>query len=200
MKRRDLLKSALAGTAALAAPGIVQAEGQRVLTFIPQSDLASLDPVWTTADVTRNFGFLAYDTLYGQDDQYQPQPQMVLGHTVSSDGLDWELTLRPGLQFHDGAPVLARDCVASIARWGKRDTFGVVLAAATDALTAASDTVIRFRLKKPFPLLPAALSATTNMCCIMPERLAKTDAFQQVTEVVGSGPFRFLANERVVGA
>lgn len=200
MKRRELLGSGVAGAAALAMPAIVQAQGKRVLTFIPQSDVTSLDPVWTTADVTRNFGFMVYDTLYGQDDRYQPQPQMVQGHTVSSDGLTWELTLRPGLRFHDGSAVLARDCVASIERWWKRDTFGVVLAAATEAVTAASDTVIRFRLKKAFPLLPAALSATTNMCCIMPERLAKTDAFQQVTEVVGSGPFRFLARERVAGA
>ncbi len=200
MRRREILTSALAGTAALAAPGIVRAKAQRVLTFIPQSDLASLDPIWTTADVTRNHAFLVFDTLYGLDDKYQAHPQMVQGHTLSADKLQWDLTLRPGLKFHDGTPVLARDCVASIKRWWQRDTFGVVLAAATDALSAPSDTVIRFRLKKPFPLLPDALAVTTNICCIMPERLAKTDPFKQVTEMVGSGPFRFVASERVTGS
>ncbi len=72
--------------------------------------------------------------------------------------------------------------------------------AATDELSAPSDKTIRFRLKKPFPLLPNALAAITNMACIMPERLARTDPFQQVNEMVGSGPFRFVASERVAGS
>jgi peptide/nickel transport system substrate-binding protein len=200
MKRRDLFKASLAGASALAAPRLLAAEAQRLLRFIPQADLASLDPIWTTADVTRNHAHMVFDTLYGLDDKYQAHPQMAAGHTVSADRKEWQITLRDGLKFHDGTPVLANDCVASIQRWGKRDAFGAVLAAATDELSAASDTVIRFRLKKPFALLPDALAVTTNMCCIMPERLAKTDPFQQVTEMVGSGPFRFIAAERVPGS
>ena len=97
-------------------------------------------------------------------------------------------------------PVLARDCVASIQRWWQRDGFGGVLRAATDEVSAPSDRQIRFRLKKPFPLLADALAVTTNMCCIMPERLALTDAMKQVTEMVGSGPYRFVAAERVAGS
>jgi peptide/nickel transport system substrate-binding protein len=200
LKRRSLLKGAAASAAALGAPRIVRAEAQTTLRFIPQSDLASLDPVWTTADVTRNHAHLVFDTLYGQDDAYGAQPQMVEGHQISADSKQWDLTLRDGLKFHDGTPVLARDCVASLQRWGKRDIFGGVLMAAVDEISAPSDRVIRFRLNKPFPQLPEALSATTNMPCIMPERLAKTDPFQQVTEMVGSGPFRFVANERVAGS
>ncbi|HJS87388.1 MAG TPA: ABC transporter substrate-binding protein [Acetobacteraceae bacterium] len=200
MKRRDILKATLAGGAALAAPRIVRAERQRVLKFIPQADLASLDPIWTTADVTRNHGFMVFDTLYGVDNAYQPDLQMAAGHAVSGDGRQWDITLRDGLKFHDNTPVLARDCVASLNRWGRRDAFGSVLMAATDELSAPSDKVIRFRLKTPFPLLPAALATITNMPCIMPERLAKTDPFQQVTEMVGSGPFRFVASERVPGS
>jgi peptide/nickel transport system substrate-binding protein len=200
MKRRDVLKATLAGGAALAAPRVLRAESQRVLRFIPQADLASLDPIWTTADVTRNHGFMVFDTLYGIDNAYQPHPQMAAGHTLSADQLQWDITLRDGLRFHDNTPVLARDCVASLNRWGKRDAFGSVLMAATDELSAPSDKTIRFRLKAPFPLLPAALATITNMPCVMPERLARTDPFQQVAEVVGSGPFRFLAAERVPGS
>ncbi len=97
--------------------------------------------------------------------------------------------------------MLARDCVASIARWGKRDALGQTLMGYTDELTAADDTTIQFRLKKPFGLLPDALGkAGSSICAIMPERLAKTDPFTQVTEMVGSGPFRFKADERIVGA
>jgi peptide/nickel transport system substrate-binding protein len=200
MRRRDILQSALAVTAALAAPNIVAAETARVVRFVPQADLATLDPVWTTADVTRNHAHLIFDTLYGQDNNFQPHPQMAAGHVTSADGRQWDITLRDGLTFHDGNPVLARDCVASIQRWWQRDGFGGVLRSATDDLSAPTDTVIRFRLKKPFPLLPDALGVTTNMCCIMPERLAQTDAMKQVTEMVGSGPYRFIASERVAGS
>ena len=195
MKRRTLL------TAALAFPAIARAQGARVLRFIPQADLSTLDPHWNTAYVTRNHGFMVFDTLYGMDSQYRASPQMVAGHTVEADGLRWTLTLRDGLMFHDGAPVLARDCVASIRRWGVKDVFGQALLAATDELLATSDRQIVFRLKRPFPLLPDALAKSgVYMPAMMPERLARTDPGTQVTDMVGSGPFRFKADERVAGA
>jgi peptide/nickel transport system substrate-binding protein len=126
---------------------------------------------------------------------------MVAGHTIENDGKLWRLTLRDGLRFHDGAPVLARDVVPSIRRFAARDAFGRALMDATDELRAASDGVVEFRLKKPFPLLPNALGKSgTIMPAIMPERLALTDPNKQVPELVGSGPFRFNTAERVVGA
>ena len=201
MKRRTLLQAGTAFAAGLAAPAIVRAAGTRVLKFIPQADLAVLDPVWTTAYVTRHHGMMVFDTLFGTDANFQPTPQMVDGVTTAADGKEWTLTLREGLKFHDNTPVLGKDCVASIQRWGKRDAFGQALMAATDELTAPDDKTIRFRLKQPFPLLPAALGKVgTSICPMMPERLAKTDAFTQVTEMVGSGPFRFKPDERVPGA
>ena len=187
--------------AALAAPALAQGANSRVLKFIPQADLTVLDPIWTTAYVTRNHGLAVFDTLYGLDSSFRAQPQMAAGHVTEDDGKRWKITLRPGLKFHDGTPVLARDCVASIGRWGKRDAMGQSLLSYTDELTALDDTTIQFRLKKPFVLLPDALGKVgSNICAIMPERLAKTDAFTQVTEMVGSGPFRFKADERIVGA
>jgi peptide/nickel transport system substrate-binding protein len=197
MKRRDVLKSALAGATALAAPRIVQAEGSKTIAFTPHADLASLDPVWTTADITRNFSLAVYDTLYGYGAEFNVQPQMVEGHAVDNDGRQWDLTLRDGLAFHDGTPVLARDCVTTIQRFARRDPFGGALMARTDDVSAPSDKVIRFRLKKRFALLPNALAQV--YCAIMPERLAKTDALQQVSEAMGSGPFRFVASERIPG-
>ena len=196
LRRRTLMAS---GLAALARPAIAQPA--RVLRFIPEGDVAVLDPIWTTATVTRNHGYLVFDTLYGQDDAFQVQPQMVAGHTVEADGKIWRLILRDGLRFHDGEPVRAQDVVPSIRRFAARDAFGRALMEATDELTAADDRTVQFRLKRPFPLLPAALGKTgTSMPCIMPERLARTDANTQVTEVVGSGPYRFLASERVPGS
>jgi peptide/nickel transport system substrate-binding protein len=200
MRRRHLVASVLAGTAALAAPRVGRAGSASVLKFIPQSDLATLDPMFTTASVTRTHAHLMYDTLYGMDNDYGANPQMVAGHVISEDGLQWDLTLREGLRFHDGVPVLARDAVASIQRWWRRDAFGAVLATRTDEISAPSDRVIRFRLKKPFALLPDALAVIISVPVIMPERLAATDPFKQVTEMIGSGPFRFKADERVPGS
>lgn len=201
MRRRDLLKASAAGAAGLALPAVLRAEAGRVLRFVPQSDLAVLDPVWTTADVTRNHGYLVFDTLYGVDRSYAPQPQMVEGHLVENDGKTWRLTLREGLRFHDGEKVRAADAVASIRRWAARDTYGLALMAATDELAALDDKVVQFRLKRPFPQLANALAKPgSNMPCIMPERLAATDPFKPVTEMVGSGPYRFLAGERVSGS
>jgi peptide/nickel transport system substrate-binding protein len=199
MRRRDFLKAAAATS--IAAPSLALAGDQRVLRFTPQADLSVLDPIWTTATVTRNHAFLVFDTLYGQDNSYQAVPQMAEGATTENDGKLWKIALRPGLKFHDGTAVLARDCVASIQRWGKRDSFGQTLLAATDELSAPDDKTIQFRLKRKFPLLPDALAKCTAFPpVIMPERLAKTDAFTQVTEMVGSGPYKFIASERMVGA
>src|SRR5271156_6578883 len=197
MNRREFVKTSLAGAAALAAPAIVRAEEQTTITFVPHADLASLDPVWTTADITRNFSLAVHDTLYGFDAELTVQPQMVAGDSVSADGKEWTLTLRDGLKFHDGSPVLARDCVATIKRFGQRDPMGTALIARTDEISAPSDKTIRIRLKNPFPLLTYALAEV--YCAIMPERLAQTDAFTQVTEAMGSGPFKFVASERVPG-
>jgi peptide/nickel transport system substrate-binding protein len=144
---------------------------------------------------------MIFDTLFGMDSTYQIQPQMLAGAATENDGKLWKLTLRDGLVFHDGQKVTARDCVASIRRWAARDALGGTLMATTDELSAPDDRTIQFRLKKPFPRLPYALGKTsTPMCAMMPERLALTDPFKQVSEMVGSGPFRFKADERVSGA
>ena len=199
MHRRTLLAT-LAATP-LATPAILRAQSQTTLRFIPQSDLTALDPVWTSVYVTRNHAYLVFDTLYAQDSAYRIHPQMAEGHTTENDGKLWRITLRPGLRFHDDTPVLARDATASIRRWARRDAFGQTLMALTEDLSAPDDRTIQFRLRSPFPFLPEALGKIgINMLPIMPERLATTDPFKQITEMVGSGPFRFLPNERVVGA
>jgi peptide/nickel transport system substrate-binding protein len=198
MKRRNVLKSAAAISAVLAAPRIGRADGPKTVTFVPQADLASLDPVWTTADITRNYSLAVFDTLYGYDAQFKVQPQMVAGQRVEDDGKTWELTLRDGLAFHDGQKVLARDCVATIKRFGTRDPFGQALMKRVDEISAPSDGVIRFRLNKAFPLLPNALAQV--YCAIMPTRLAETDPMKQIPEAIGSGPFKFMADERIPGS
>jgi peptide/nickel transport system substrate-binding protein len=198
MKRRTLLATA-AATLGLSTPSLAQP--LRVLRFVPYVDLPVLDPIANTAAQVRNHAFLVFDTLYGLDADYLPRPQMLAGHAVEADGLAWTLTLRDGLRFHDGTPVLARDAVASIRRWASVDGFGSTLMAATAALDAPDDRTIRFRLHRPFPLLPDALGKMSpNVCAIMPERLAALPGTKRVPEIVGSGPFRLVEPERVPGA
>lgn len=201
MDRRAFLKQTGAcAVATIAAPAIVRAAPQAMLRFVPQTDLVLLDPVFTTAYVTRNHGYMVFDTLYGMDGNFQIKPQMLEGDKVDNEGRVWTLTLRDGLLWHDGEKVLARDCVASIRRWAARDTFGSYLMAVTNELAAVDDRTIRFRLKRPFPWLRMALGKTTPpMCAMMPERLASTDPMKAVTEMVGSGPFRYRADEYQAG-
>jgi peptide/nickel transport system substrate-binding protein len=198
--RRQFMVAASAAASALAAPRLAAAVEQRVLRFVPHTDPAVVDPHWSPAYVTRNHGYLCYDTLFGQDASLTPRPQMIEGVAVEDDGRRWTLTLRTGLRFHDGTPVLARDCVASLRRWGARDEFGKTLFAVTDELLAADDRRLVFRLSRPYPMLPMALSKTgLMMAAIMPERLASADAMRPLTEVIGSGPYRYRADERVPG-
>jgi peptide/nickel transport system substrate-binding protein len=148
MKRRQFIA---ATAAALAMPAVARADRNKVLKFVPWGDLSSVDPIWTPYIQTRSHAFMVYDTLYGQAGSarnFAAMPQMVAGHTIEDDGRTWRLSLRDGLVFHDGAKVLARDCVASIKRWGARDAFGQTLAARTDELSAPDDRTIVFRLNK----------------------------------------------------
>lgn len=192
MHRRTLLAASAA--AALARPAVAQPA--RLLKFVPQANLTSLDPVWTTANVTRNHAYLVYDTLYGMDEGFQPQPQMAAGHVFDNDGKTCTITLRDGLKFHDGEKVLARDVVASLNRWMRRNPMGQKLLTALDSLEALDDTRLRFNLKRPFPRLIAVLANPSNPSTyIMPERIARTDPFQQIRETVGSGPWKFNARE-----
>ena len=197
MHRRTLLA---ATTALLARPAIVRAQSATTLKFVPYADLVLLDPA-VSAFVTRNHILMVFDTLFGVDEAGKVQPQMLAGYTTSDDGLTWTLTLRDGLKFHDNTPVLARDAVASLKRWWILDAFGQALAIATADLSAPDDKTILFKLKRRFPLLPDALAHPTNtMAAIMPERLAATPASTRLVEMVGSGPFRYVSNERVPGA
>ncbi|MDI3308253.1 MAG: ABC transporter substrate-binding protein [Acetobacteraceae bacterium] len=201
MRRRDLL----IGGAALAAAhqGLTRpalGNQSKTIIHVPQANLTSLDPVWTTALVTRNSAHLLFETLYGRDEQLNAKPQMVEGHVVEDNGRRWTMRLRDGLLFHDGEKVLARDCVASIRRWMRRDPIGQTIEERLDALEAPDDRTIVFRLKKPSASLPYALAKTQPSPVIMPERLARTDPFKQVQEVIGSGPFRWVADEYVPGS
>lgn len=200
MRRRDVLKGVALGAASLALPKVVIARPASVLRYMPGADLAVLDPLASSAFVTCYHANLAFDTLFGQDTKFNPHPQMVDGYVVENDGKLWRLVLRDGLKFHDGEPVLARDCVASIKRWGRADAFGQALMAVTNELTAASDKEIVFRLSRPFPLLPAALGkSSTYVPVIMPERQALQSRSQLISDPVGSGPYRYIHSERVPG-
>src|SRR5215468_10412595 len=206
MDRRTFLKSAvgagaLATVGGLATPAISQRSAARALRLVPHADLANFDPIWSGAYIARNAALLVWDTLYGVDAKLQPQRQMVESEEVSPDGLTWTFRLRPGLKFHDGEPVLARDAVASVNRWAARDPIGGSIKTIENDLAAIDDRTFRWSLKKPFPKMRLALGKiATPTCFIMPARFAATDPYKQISAHVGSGPMRFLKDEWVPGA
>jgi len=202
MRRRDFLRTTAGAAGILAAPRISRAADSKVLRFVPQANLANLDPIWTTQYVVRNASALMWDTLYGVNDQLVPQPQMVEAHETSADGKTWTFRLRTGLKFHDNAPVLSKDVVASINRWMVRDSsMGVGIKRNLDALEAVDDRTFRFRFKAPYPKLLFALGkSSTPVLFIMPERIAATDPFKQISEYIGSGPMTFKKDEWVPGS
>ena len=189
--------------AAVGAAGLVLGIGRRArgadgktLRFIVRTDLRVLDPIWTTAYVSRNHGYMIFDTLFALNSKFKPQPQMVGDYSVSPDKLVYRFALRPGLKFHDGQPVRGADCVASLKRWMARDALGQALAATIDEMTGGDDNAFTIRLKQPFPLLLDGLAKVSSLVpFIMPERTAKTDPYQQVTDTIGSGPFKFVSDE-----
>ncbi|MCX7372645.1 MAG: ABC transporter substrate-binding protein [Alphaproteobacteria bacterium] len=190
MRRRDLMLA----SAAVAAPAVAQAP--RLLRFVPQANLTSLDPIWTTANITRNHAYMVFDTLYGLDAQFNARPQMAEGHAIEDDGKRITITLRSGLRWHDGEPVRAQDCVVSLRRWMRRNPSGQQLERQLEEMAALDDRRFVLRLRRPFPLLFAALASPVNpVAFMMPERLASTDPFQQIREAIGSGPYRFNARE-----
>ncbi len=183
---------ALAGATAMASAQ----DTENVLRMVPQADLKVLDPIWTTAFVTRDHGYMIYDTLFGIDENGKVKPQMVDTYSVDADGLNWVLTLRDGLVFHDGQPVTSADVIQSIKRWGQRDGLGQKMFAALDKIEASDDKTINLHFKQPFGMVLEALGKpSSNPPFIMPERVAKTPANEQISDTTGSGPYVFKADE-----
>jgi peptide/nickel transport system substrate-binding protein len=184
--------AATGATMTLAAPAIRAQEGGQTLHFVPQADLSVIDPIWTTAYITRNHGYLVYDTLFGTDENSQIKPQMVDQVAISAEGMKYTFTLRDGLRWHDGQSVLSEDCVESLKRWGQRDRLGQLLMAHTRKIAPLDTKTFTLELAERFgPVLEALGKPSSNVPFMMPARIASTPAHEQIKEIVGSGPFKF---------
>ncbi len=178
-----------------AEPGLAQ-NAAKVLRITPHSNLTILDPIWTTAYITRNHGYMIYDTLFATDEKGEIKPQMIDKWTVSGDKKTYTFTLREGLLFHDDKPVTSQDAVASLQRWGKRDVMGQELMSVVDKIEAVDAKTFRITLKSPWGLVLESLGKpSSNVPFIMPKRVAATPADRQIDDYVGSGPFIFKKDE-----
>ncbi|MDH5858693.1 ABC transporter substrate-binding protein [Lampropedia aestuarii] len=174
---------------------IAPVAAETVLHAVPPAPLRVLDPSLSTAQIVLTHGFMVFDTLLGLDEQFRPQPQMA-EYTVSEDRMVYTLTLRDGLLWHDGTPVTAEDCVASLKRWGSNDSAGRVMMQHVQSIEAPSDKVLVITLAKPFGHVLDLLAKPSPVpTFMMPKRLAETPAAQPIAEMIGSGPFKFIANE-----
>ena len=189
-----MLFRVLATVAALLTTGIASA--QTTLKVVMLSDLKILDPIWTTAYIVRDHGYMVYDTLLAMDAKLEIKPQMAESWKVSDDKLIYTFVLRDGLKFHDGAPVTAEDCVASIKRWGARDAMGQKLMQFTRELAVVDARTFTLTLKEPFGMVLEALGKpSSSVPFIMPKRIAETPPDKQVSEFIGSGPFVFRKDQ-----
>ena len=197
---RHLLAALTVGAMALAsASSSVQAQ-TKTLKVVAHADVKILDPTFTTAYISRNFGYMVYDTLFAQDASGAPKPQMVEKYTTSKDGKQWSFTLRPGLKFSDGSAVTSADVIASLQRWGARDSLGRAMGAAGAEWKAVDAHSFSLTLNEPFGMVLAALAKPSGFPpVILPERLAKMPTTSPLTEVLGSGPFMFKRDEWVPG-
>lgn len=192
--RRSLVSLALAA-GFCATSGVALAQNT-VLRIVPHSNLAILDPIWTTAYMSRNHGYMIYDTLFATDEKAQIKPQMVESWTESPDKRLWTFKLRKGLEFHDGKPVTSEDVVASLQRWGKRDAMGSALFQFVLRMDTPSPDTFRIFLNEANGFMLEALGKpSSNVPFIMPKRIADTDAFKQIEEHIGSGPYIFKRDE-----
>ncbi len=172
----------------------VSAQAQ-TLKVVKHSDVKIVDPIWTTAYIVRNHGYMIYDTLLALDDKLVLKPQMLEGWKVSDDRLTYTFTLRDGLKFHDGAPVTSEDCIASVRRWASRDAMGQKLMTFVKELKAVDDRTFTLALTEPYGLVLESLGKpSSNVPFIMPKRVAETPGNTQIKEFVGSGPFVFRAD------
>ena len=190
------VKAALCAVALGATALPDEGRAESTLRIVMSSDLKIVDPVWSSIQISRTHGYLVYDTLFSVDADLKPQPQMLEHHAVSADGLQYTFTLREGLTWHDGTPVTAVDCVASLQRWMPRDTMGQKLQANLKELVAVDPRTIRLTLSGPYAFVLESLAKPGGVVpFMMPERLARTPGNQQITESLGSGPFKFKADE-----
>jgi peptide/nickel transport system substrate-binding protein len=195
--------AAVAGAlvAGLLAGAPAQAQPTSTLRVTMHADVRTLDPFWTTQTIAGIHGQMVYDTLFSSDADLQPQPQMVETWTVSDDRKVYTFKLREGLKFHDGSPVTSRDVVASMNRWGKRDGAGRQLMSFTSSLTAQDDRTFVWTLTEPYALVIDILAKYgTSIPFVMREKEAMVDPFQQIQDVVGSGPFVFSRDDWRPGA
>jgi peptide/nickel transport system substrate-binding protein len=191
LRFRGIIAAAL-----VAAASCGSAASADTLRAAMHSDLKVVDPIWTTALISVHHGYMIYDTLFALDEKLAVQPQMVDRYEVSADQRVWTFTLRDGLNWHDGAPVTAEDCIASIKRWGARDTMGQKLLSYVAALTAPDAKTIRMELKEPYGLVLQTLAKPgANVPFMMPKRVAETDPNTQISDFTGSGPFIFKRDE-----
>ncbi|SKA39186.1 peptide/nickel transport system substrate-binding protein [Enhydrobacter aerosaccus] len=172
------------------------AAAQTTLRMVPHADIKVLDPIWTTALITRNFGYMIYDVLFAKDANLNIQPEMADHYTVSDDKLTYTIVLRDGLVWSDGTPVTAEDCVASIKRWAARDSYGQLMMKDTAEIKVIDEKTFAIVLKREFGFVLDALSkVSSNVPFMMPKRVAETDPFKQITDFTGSGPFIFKQDE-----
>jgi peptide/nickel transport system substrate-binding protein len=192
MQRRRFLQGAAAASMTTGPTAHAQTTRDATLKLIPLTSLYSLDTVFNTSLVTTNHGWAVYDTLFGMNDKREVMPQMAEGYTLSDSGRVYLITLRSGLKFHNGEPVRSRDCIQSLKRWTGREPFGQAIAQFIDDWNTPDDRTLKISFSQPVPIfLEAIARGSASVPFMLPEHIAKTDPYMQITDPTGCGPWKF---------
>lgn len=193
---RSIAKSLLAAALGLGLLAPAYSQDENVLRVNMHSDLKIVDPIWTTAYMSRNYGYMVYDTLFSINSKGEVKPQMIDSYEIAEDGLTYDFTLRDGLMFHDNVPVTSEDVIASLERWGAKDAMGQKMMGFVSEMLSTGDNTFQFKMNSPTGMVIQALGKpSSNVPFIMPARIAATPPGDQITEYIGSGPFVFLEDE-----
>lgn len=194
--RRSVLAGAVAAAGAMSLGGQAIAQEADTLRVVMSTDLRIVDPIWATAYIIRDHGYMVYDTLFALDANGEIKPQMIDTYSVSEDKLTYTFKLRDGLLWHDNQPVTSADIIPSIKRWAARDALGQTVMTFIASMEAEDPLTFEIKLKEPTGLLIFALGKpSSNVPFMMPKRIAETDPNTQISEFIGSGPFVFVRNE-----
>jgi len=154
----------------------------------------ALDPMFTTATVTANFGWHVFEGLFTKNDAQAPKLALLEKYEPASDGKKVTMTLRKGVPFHNDKEVTSADVEASLKRYIEISARGKQVLGALDKMSAPDKYTVVLEFKEPRSgILPVFLSQAEAF--VMPAEDAAKYGKDKITNPIGTGPYKFVEHQ-----